>query len=103
MARWDLLVMHPEDDVAVALRDLPAGEARLRSGEAVAPLILLAAVPLGHKVARRPLARGDRVRKYGAVIGEATSDIAAGEHLHVHNMRSLRARRSDGAGGEGRT
>jgi hypothetical protein len=93
MARWDLLVLHSDDDVAVALRDLDAGEAPVRCGDAIERLALLAAVPLGHKVARRALAPGDRVRKYGAVIGEATAAIAAGEHLHVHNMRSLRARR----------
>jgi altronate dehydratase len=50
-------------------------------------------VPLGHKVARRAIAPGEHIRKYGAVIGEATAVIAAGAHLHVHNMRSLRARR----------
>ncbi len=92
-AQWDLLVLHPEDDVAVALRDLDPGEAVVRCGDALAPLVLLMAVPLGHKIARRAMAAGEHVRKYGAVIGEATAAIAAGEHLHVHNMRSLRARR----------
>lgn len=93
--RWDLLVLHPEDDVAVALRDLEPGEAVARSGDALAPVVLRGAVPLGHKVARRAIARGEPVRKYGAVIGEATAAIAAGEHLHVHNMRSLRGRRRE--------
>ena len=93
--RWDLLVLHPEDDVAVALRDLEAGEAIARCGEALAALQLGAPVPLGHKVARRAIAPGEHVRKYGAVIGEATAEIAAGAHLHVHNMRSLRARRRE--------
>ncbi len=91
--RWDLLVLHPEDDVAVALRDLEAGEAIARCGEALAPLQLCAPVPLGHKVARHAIEPGQHVRKYGAVIGEATAPIAAGAHLHVHNMRSLRARK----------
>lgn len=91
-AQWNLLVIHPADDVAVALRDLPAGEARLRMGQAITAFILTVPVPLGHKVARRRMEPGDRVRKYGAVIGEATQPIAAGDHVHIHNMRSLRAR-----------
>ncbi|MGG5820416.1 UxaA family hydrolase [Falsiroseomonas sp. HW251] len=95
-ARWDLLVLHRDDDVAVALRDLEPGEAVARCGEALSAIRLRGAVPLGHKVARRGLARGEHVRKYGSVIGAATADIAAGDHLHVHNMRSLRARRREG-------
>lgn len=92
-ARYDLLALHDDDDVAVALRDLPAGPARLKSGTVIEPLDLTAAIPLGHKVARRAMAPGHHVRKYGAVIGEATAPIAAGEHTHVHNIRSLRGRR----------
>jgi hypothetical protein len=96
-ARWDLLAIDAQDDVAVTLRDLPEGVARVRAGDAVLPLVLSGAVPLGHKVARRALPRGTPIRKYGAVIGEAIADIAAGEHVHVHNMRSLRARRKEEA------
>jgi hypothetical protein len=96
-ARWDLLAIHPEDDVAVALRDLGPGEARVRAGDVVSMLALPAPIAMGHKAARRDLPRETRVTKYGAVIGEATADIAAGEHVHVHNMRSLRARRKEDA------
>ena len=45
-------------------------------------------LPLGHKIARRPIAAGDKVVKYGAPIGTATAAIAAGAHAHVHNIRS---------------
>ena len=45
-------------------------------------------MPLGHKLARRPIAPGEKVRKYGAPIGTATRAIAAGEHVHVHNLAS---------------
>lgn len=94
MAQWDLLVLNQADDVAVALRDLAAGDAVLRVGDAIGSLTLLEAVSLGHKVARHALAVGAPIRKYGAVIGEATAPIAAGAHVHVHNLRSLRARRA---------
>jgi hypothetical protein len=94
-ARWDMLAIKPDDDVAVALRDLPAGIARVRAGDAIEPLELRGAIQIGHKAARRDLSRGTAIRKYGAVIGEATADITAGEHVHVHNLRSLRARRKE--------
>lgn len=92
MAARDLAILHPADDVAVALRDLPEGPARLPDGGMLA---LREAVPLGHKVARRDLPPGHRILKYGAPIGEATEAIAAGRHVHVHNLRSLRARRKE--------
>jgi altronate hydrolase len=63
----DTLLLHPGDDVAVALRDLPG-------------------VPRGHKVAVRDLAQGAPVRKYGQVIGVATAPVATGEHVHTHNL-----------------
>jgi hypothetical protein len=94
-ARYDLLALHEDDDVAVALRDPPAGPARLKAGGAIVTLTLAGAIPLGHKVARHAMPPGHRIRKYGAVIGEATAGIAAGEHTHVHNLRSLRGRRGE--------
>ena len=46
-------------------------------------------VPAGHKIALRAIAKGEKVVKYGFPIGEATVDIAAGEWVHVHNVRTL--------------
>jgi altronate hydrolase len=63
----DTLLLQPDDDVAVALRDLPG-------------------VPRGHKVAVHDLASGAPIRKYGQLIGVATAPIAAGDHVHTHNL-----------------
>src|SRR5262249_34688147 len=49
-------------------------------------------IPRGHKVARVPIAAGSAVVKYGSPIGRATADIAAGEHVHAHNVASERGR-----------
>jgi hypothetical protein len=95
-ARWEMIAIKADDDVAVALRDLPAGVVRVRTGDAIESLNLRESIQIGHKAARRALPRGTPIRKYGAVIGEATADIAAGAHVHVHNLRSLRARRKEG-------
>lgn len=43
---------------------------------------------LGHKIARTAIAQGESVIKYGAPIGRATQPIAAGDHVHLHNLKS---------------
>jgi len=94
-ARWDALVIHPDDDVAVALRDLAAGRTvNVRDGGIVHRLTLCEPIPLGHKLARRVVSIGESIRKYGECIGVATADIPPGAHVHIHNMASRRARRS---------
>ncbi len=78
-----LLVLAPDDDVAVAKRAIPAG---LRCVVAAGPIESRDAVPAGHKIALRPIERGAPVKKYGQVIGFATRSIGAGEHVHTHNI-----------------
>jgi altronate hydrolase len=77
------LLLRPDDDVAVTTRELVAGT-RLRT--AAAELVLPGDIPRGHKVALRDLPAGSAVHKYGQSIGRATVDIAAGAHVHVHNL-----------------
>ena len=80
-----LLLLHPEDNIFVARRSLDADETIAVDDRVVR---IAAAVPLGHKVARFALAPGTRIVKYGAAIGSATGHIQAGEHVHLHNMKS---------------
>jgi (2R)-sulfolactate sulfo-lyase subunit alpha len=47
-------------------------------------------VPIGHKVALTDIKRGDTVWKYGQDIGKAIADIATGDHVHVHNLKTKR-------------
>lgn len=47
-------------------------------------------IPIGHKLAIKPLASGDTVIKYGVDIGKAVAAIAVGEHAHVQNLRTKR-------------
>lgn len=83
------LRLQPADNVATALDDLPAGEA-VSVGEH--SLILPEPIPLCHKLALVPIPAGGPVIKYGQCIGRATQHIAAGGHVHVHNMQSARGR-----------
>jgi altronate hydrolase len=77
-----ILQIHPADNVAVALQDLPEGEA-VRDGVRTRK-----AVPRGHKVALSLIAAGQPVLKYGYPIGLASAEIAPGDHVHVHNVAS---------------
>jgi altronate dehydratase small subunit len=92
-AAWDATVVHPDDDVAVALRDLVAGETVIVRRDGVNERMeLTQAIPLGHKFALHRLAAGTPIRKYGEAIGVASADIARGTLVHVHNVESRRAR-----------
>ena len=76
------------DDVAIALRDLAAGERVAVDGEEIE---LLDAIPRSHKFALRSVSANEPVRKYGQVIGRATTQIARGAHVHTHNLATLLA------------
>lgn len=47
-------------------------------------------IPIGHKVALKDMAAGDTVLKYGIDIGKVVAPIKAGEHAHVHNIKTKR-------------
>ena len=90
----DAIRLSPEDNVATLLRAVARGE-KVRIGGGEATLVVEAGEPIAlcHKIALADLGPGDRILKYGEPIGEATAAIRAGAHVHVHNLRSLRARR----------
>lgn len=86
------LRMSDRDNVATAISDLSIGEKVLVEDGKKMEITLLTAVQFGHKFAVKPIKKGDDIIKYGEVIGRATADIAKGEHVHVHNIESLRGR-----------
>jgi len=47
-------------------------------------------IPIGHKLAVRPMQEGDTVIKYGVDIGRVVADIGKGEHAHIHNIKTKR-------------
>lgn len=47
-------------------------------------------IPIGHKLAIKPIAAGETIIKYGVDIGRAIAPIGAGAHLHVHNVKTKR-------------
>jgi altronate hydrolase len=69
------ILLDPTDNVATATRNLAPGDEG-----ATQP------IPRGHKIARQAIAKGEAVRKYAQIIGYASVDIAAGDHVHTHNL-----------------
>lgn len=83
------LKLSDTDTVATVLDDLEAGRGIDADEDAVE---LVDDVPFGHKIALEPMDEGDVVRKYGEVIGRASTAIEPGEWVHTHNCESTRGR-----------
>ncbi len=77
----DFIHIHPADNVAVALRNIPAGTA-------FAGVTANVDIPQGHKMALRPIGPGEQVVKYGFSIGHSVAPIAPGDWVHTHNMKT---------------
>ena len=77
--------LRPQDNVAVAARNLPQGSEIQVNGST---LVLDRRVGLGHKFALSLIRKDEPVLKYGQIIGFAGSDIQPGNHVHVHNVRA---------------
>lgn len=87
------VIANPRDNVATAVKDLiEAEEVTVDLNGNDLKIALLSDIKFGHKFAIRDIKRGEEIIKYGEVIGRATADIKKGEHVHVHNMESLRGR-----------
>ena len=85
------LRIHPKDNVATVLHDVaPGTPVDACDGVLAGTVETRQAIPFGHKVAIAPIAGGEHVIKYGASIGVATADILPGEHVHSHNLRTVR-------------
>lgn len=87
------ILMRPGDNVATAVEAASPGAAvTFAVGGAAGSQTALDRIPFGHKIAVVDIAKGETIRKYGESIGAATSDIKAGQHVHVHNTESCRGR-----------
>src|ERR1700721_3835708 len=79
MAPAPVIRLHPDDGVLIARSSLP-------SGMVVADgVTTVERIPAGHKVAIKPIAVGEPIRRYGQIIGFGTAPIAPGQHVHTQN------------------
>jgi altronate dehydratase small subunit len=87
------IVIEESDNVATALCDLePGSSVRLGLGSQTVEVPLVDRIPFGHKFALLDIEAGEPIRKYGEVVGLATSRIAMGGHVHVHNVEGQKGR-----------
>ncbi len=58
------------------------------SGQVIQEITSRQTIPFGHKIALAAIGKGEKVLKYGEVIGLATAPISIGDYVHVHNVES---------------
>lgn len=93
MSKSQAIVMKAIDNVATATQEiLPGTDITVTIDGAVVAIRVTEKIPFGHKVAIREIAAGDKILKYGEVIGAATTNIHPGQHTHVHNLGGCRGR-----------
>jgi len=79
------ILLHPQDNVVVCCRFVTAGERIVVAG---VDIVARQSVEIGHKLARVDLSAAESVIKYGSTIGSMTAPAAAGDWVHLHNMKS---------------
>lgn len=86
----NVIQIHPDDVVAVALEPLAKGSAvAVDSPAGNMTVVLQNDIPAGHKFALNDIPAGGKIIKYGYPIGAAKDSIKKGEHVHVHNIKTL--------------
>lgn len=81
----DFIVIHPSDNVGIALKELEQGEELQHQGHTI---ILKETVAKGHKFALAEIKQRENIIKYGYPIGHAVTAISAGEWVHTHNIKT---------------
>ncbi len=80
-----LLLLHSQDNVLVLICTIASGDTYWVGGELFRTSMALG---IGHKIARKDIAPGEKILKYGIPIGSATTAIRIGDHVHIHNLKS---------------
>ena len=85
------ILMNDKDNVATVLTAINKNESVtiVYNNKIVSEVNALEDIELYHKLAIRPIEMGEKLYKYGEVIGRATKSIKAGEHVHVNNIESV--------------
>ncbi|MCZ8515094.1 UxaA family hydrolase [Paenibacillus filicis] len=97
--RYKTVMMNAQDQVAVALENIPEGAVVQVDCQGNSFKIdVREPIDFGHKFAVTAIGQGEDVLKYGEVIGAASRDIFPGEHVHIHNLEGKRGRGDQIAG-----
>jgi altronate hydrolase len=87
----NILIIHPRDNVGVALRTINSGEAV--SAQGIEEFMALEEIPASHKIALRDINLEEEIIKYGEIIAVCNKAIKKGEWVHTHNLESGRWKR----------
>ena len=82
------LIIHPRDNVAVALTALTSGSVVTTNG--IEAFTTLDEIPVSHKIALRNISIGEEIIKYGETVAASTQMIKKGQWVHTHNLESKR-------------
>jgi hypothetical protein len=85
MAISKFILINKNDNVLVCCQAVKTGELIMFDGHEIQ---ITANIDVGHKIAKTPLIKGSKVIRYGVPIGSSITDVAIGEHVHIHNMKS---------------
>jgi hypothetical protein len=85
MLNKNFVLLNQADNVLVCCKELLIGSSTTIEG---VDIYMTTDITVGHKIARKNILKGDKIFKYGVPIGSAVQDIAFGEHVHMHNIKS---------------
>ena len=81
----NVIVIHPDDNVAVALKDIKSGEAVSLDPQTC--FTARSPIAFSHKILINDVPAGADIIKYGEVIGQAKTGLLKGEWVHTHNLK----------------
>lgn len=85
MEKSKFVLINKEDNILVCCQTVKTGETVVINKEKYQ---ISTDIDVGHKIAKIPLIKGSKVIRYGVPIGSTIADVAIGEHVHIHNMKS---------------
>ena len=85
MIQRKYIILHSKDNCATSLEDIPQGTPIKLLEETI---VVAQEIQMGHKFALNNINIGDKIIKYGEIIGVATEDIKKGDWIHTHNIKS---------------
>jgi len=88
------LQVNEKDNVGTVFKSLEKGQTVkvYKNDGNYESITVLNDISYGHKIALKQIKKNEKIVKYGEVIGIATVDIKKGEHVHIHNLDSVRGR-----------
>ncbi len=89
--KFDAIVLNQKDNVGTSIKSLKANSnIMIKIEKKLINFLLKDNIRLCHKFSLNLIKKGEKIIKYGEIIGEATINIDKGKHVHIHNIKSLR-------------